>query len=262
MDMKIAALIRRKITERIVQFDVLRRPSIKYCIENELLPSLLARTPSDVVREMFNLPPSEHKTQLNQDVFALLMNKFRAGFFLEIGANDGFTLSNTIYLEENFGWKGILVEANKKYMTSLGERKNSVVVNKAVSSKKGREEFIDAGLYGGLKASLDSMHYRHTKDAECITVDCMSLQEVLDMADAPQQIDFISIDVEGGEVPIVEQMVSVKQRFGCGCIEYNDRMDDYKRIVALLESSGYKTVWENQTQQDLFFIDEHARWIK
>lgn len=259
MYMKIARLIKSGIRERIVQLGILRRPSIRYCIENELLPSLLARTPSNTVREMLNLPLSEYHTQLNQDVFALLMNQFRAGFFFEIGANDGFTLSNTVYLEEHFGWKGILVEANQKYMTSLAERNKSVIVNKAVSSQKGKAEFIDAGLYGGLKASLDNTHYLHTKDAACITVDCMRLQEILDITDAPQQIDFVSIDVEGGEVQIVEQMVAVNHRFRCGCIECNKRMEDHKRIVALLKAAGYKVVWGNQTGSDLFFIDDHAR---
>lgn len=257
--MKIAGLIKGAIRERIVQLGMLRRPSIRYCIENELLPSLLTRTPSNTVRKMFNLPSSEYQTQLNQDIFALMVNQFRTGFFLEIGANDGFTLSNTVYLEKNFGWKGILVEANQKYMTSLAERKNSMIVNKAISSQKGKAEFIDAGLYGGLKAGFDNTHYLHTRDAARITVDCMSLQEVLDIADAPQQIDFVSIDVEGGEVPIVEQMVSVNHRFRCGCIEYNKRIDDYKRTTALLEAAGYKVVWENQTEQDLFFIDDYTR---
>ncbi len=257
--MNIFSLIKKAIRGRVIQLGILRRPSIRYCIENELLPSLITRTSSDYLRETLNLPRSEYHAQLNQDVFALLMNQFRPGFFLEIGANDGFTLSNTVYLEKNFGWKGVLVEANKKYMASLEKRKNSVIVNKAVSSQIGKAEFIDAGLHGGLKAGLDYTHSFYTKDAPCMSVECMSLQEILDDIEATVQIDFVSIDVEGGEVPIVEQMVSVSRRFRCGCIEYNKRMEDYQRIVALLESADYKVVWENQTEQDLFFIDDHAR---
>lgn len=256
--MNFVAIVKKIVIECTVKIGMLRRPSIKYCIANGMLPSVLVRTPSNIVRKMFNLPRSEYQTQLNQDLFALLMNQFRPGFFLEIGANDGFTLSNTIYLETNFGWKGILVEANHKYTSSLSKRKNSVVVNKAISSQKGKANFVDAGLYGGLKDSLDDCHYSYTKDATCITVDCMGLQEILDENLAPERIDFISIDVEGGEVPIVEMMVSVSQRFRCGCIEYNDRMEDYQRIVTLLQSAGYKVFWEGQTEHDLFFVDERV----
>jgi len=184
-----------------------------------------------------------------------LMNQFRAGFFIEIGANDGFTFSNTVYLEEHFGWKGILIEPNDKYLISLGKREKSIVINKAISSKPGKAEFIDAGLYGGLKSVLDETHNIYTKNAQCISVDCMALQDILDSASAPDQIDFISIDVEGGEVPIAEQMVSSNRRFRCGCIEYNNRIEDYKQIVALLKSADYEVVWDAQTEQDLFFVD-------
>ena len=253
--MRFFSLIKNAIRDRAIQLEILKRPSIRYCIENELLPSLIARTSSRTVRKIFNLPDSEYSTQLNQDIFALLVNQFRPGFFIEIGANDGFNLSNTVYLEQKFGWKGILIEANNKYVASLKKRKNSVVVNKAVSSRIGKAEFIDAGLYGGLKASLDNMHDSYTKDAPSIAVECVSLQEILDDSKAPELIDFISIDVEGGEVPVVEQMVSVNRRFRCGCIEYNMRMEDYQRIIALLESADYIVVWQNQTEHDLFFID-------
>ena len=250
--------IKNIIRERMVHLEALKRPALRYCIHNELFPELLSRTPSSVVRSMLNLPPSEHQTQLNQDVFALLMNRFRPGFFLEIGANDGFTHSNTVYLEREFGWNGILVEANKKYLSSLEQRRGSIVVNKAVSSQIGEAEFIDAGLYGGLKSSLDSAHCHHTNGAVCIKVECMTLQDILDSASAPSRVDFVSIDVEGGEVPIVEQLVSVDRRFGCGCIEYNWRKGDYKRMSSMLESAGYRVVWENQTEQDIYFVDGAA----
>jgi FkbM family methyltransferase len=248
-------LIKNIIRECMVQLEILRRPAIRYCIHNELLPSLLARTPSNIIREMMELPPSEHQTQLNQDIFALLMNRFRPGFFLEIGANDGFTFSNTVYLENEFGWRGVLIEANNKYLESLTRRKNSIIVNKAVSSQDGEADFIDAGLYGGLKSALDVAHYLQTKDATCIKVDCMGLQKILDSVAAPDFIDFVSIDVEGGELPIVEQLVAVNRRFRCGCIEYNDRIADYEKMVRLLEKAGYRVAWKGQTEQDLFFVD-------
>jgi FkbM family methyltransferase len=257
MMMNLIDLIKNIIKDRIVSLHVLKRLAIRYCIHNELFPSLFVHTPSSILREMLELPSTKYQTQLNQDIFALLMNRFRPGFFLEIGANDGFTFSNTVYLEYEFGWKGILVEANQKYMRSLAKRKNSIVVNKAVSTQNGQADFIDAGLYGGLKASMADNHQDHTKDAECIKVECMRLQEILDKAEAPDRIDFVSVDVEGGELPIVEQMVSVNRRFRCGCIEYNDRKYDYATMVLLLKKAGYRIVWENKTGYDLFFHDNN-----
>jgi FkbM family methyltransferase len=210
---------------------------------------------------MLALPLSDYQTQLNQDIFALLVNRFRPGFFLEIGANDGFTLSNTAYLEKEFGWKGILVEANPRYMTSLAARTKSVIVNKAISAKKGKAAFIDAGLFGGLESTLDGSHSQSTDGAASITVECIELQELLDMTTAPSRIDFVSVDVEGGEMPIVEQMIASTRRFGCGCVEFNRRKADYSRMVRLLESANYRVVWANQTGHDLFFIDNEIRLV-
>ena len=247
--------LKKLLWERTMNLDMLRRHAINYCIHNELFPGMITGAPSTIVRKMLELPASEQQTQLNQDIFALLMNRFRTGFFLEIGANDGFTFSNTVYLEKEFGWHGILVEANQKYLESLKLRKNSLIVNKAVSTHHGEADFIDAGLYGGLKTGLDDTHYLHTKDAACIKVECMELQEILNMAAAPARIDFVSIDVEGGEMPIVEQLVTTDRRFGCGCIEYNGRSDDFSRMENLLENAGYRVVWKGLTGSDLFFVD-------
>ena len=72
-------------------------------------------------------------------------------------------------------------------------------------------------------------------------------------------IDFISIDVEGGELPVVESLVESKRRFRCGCIEHNYRASDYRRMVLCLESAGYRVVWPGQTEHDLFFVDHQSR---
>lgn len=259
MEDSLLGLVKEALWARVVRLDSLRRLSIRYCVDNNLLPSLLTGISGNTLRDTLALPLSDHQSQLNQDIFALFMNRFRPGFFLEIGANDGFTFSNTVYLEKEFGWKGILVEANPRYMTSLSARKNSVIVNKAVSAQRGQVAFIDAGLYGGLESSLDRSHERHTHGAARITIECMALQEILDVTSAPSRVDFVSVDVEGSEVSIVEQMVTCNRRFGCGCIEVNSRRTDYSQIVLFLERAGYRVVWENQTKFDLFFIDSQIR---
>jgi hypothetical protein len=36
--------------------------------------------------------------------------RFRRGFFVEVGGNDGISQSNTAYLERYLGWRGLLIE--------------------------------------------------------------------------------------------------------------------------------------------------------
>ena len=38
----------------------------------------------------------------------------RDGFFIEAGANNGIWQSNTLYLETELGWNGLLIEPNKQ----------------------------------------------------------------------------------------------------------------------------------------------------
>jgi FkbM family methyltransferase len=247
---------RTLIKKIVLGSKLLRKPSVAYCTNHGLLPGVFVRTPAADLRDLLLLPESPHETQLNQDVFALLVNRFRSGFFVEIGGNDGFTLSNTIYLEEQFGWNGLLVEANPQYLDSLKKRRSKAVVA-AVVEQEGYYEFCSAGLYGGLRSLLDKTHKKRTQNANSITVWGTTLRRILEENSAPELINFISIDVEGAEVPIVEQMCSLRNyRFVCGCIEYNARQADYQRITHLLKESGYRVVWEGQTQHDLFFVDE------
>lgn len=250
--------LRNLIKKIIYGTKSLRRPSVAYCAQNSLLPSVFSRTPAAKLRELLLLPESPHETQLNQDVFALLANRFRPGFFLEIGANDGFTLSNTVYLENHFGWNGLLVEANPQYLESLKKRKSKSVIA-AVVEKEGHYEFCSAGLYGGITNLLDKTHEQRTQQADSITVWGTTLERILEENGAPSLINFLSIDVEGAEVPIVEQMCRLRNhRFACGCIEYNARQADYRQIKSLLKNAGYRIVWEEQTQHDLFFVDERG----
>lgn len=248
--------LRSLIRHFVLSIKSLSRPCVAYCGNNALIPSVFVRTPAPVLRQLLQLPASQHETQLNQEVFALLMNRFRCGYFVEIGANDGFTLSNTVYLEEQFGWQGLLVEANPEYRESLNHRKSSSVIA-AVVDQEGYYEFCNAGLYGGVQSLLSKTYENITHKASSLTVWGTTLERILQENGAPEIIDFISIDVEGAEALVVEQMCRVEsRRFACGCVEYNARQADYDRIARMLAESGYCVVWEGQTLHDLFFIDK------
>lgn len=248
----------RFIKNKIKSFlssNLAKKIAIWVIVNNDLFPDIFTKTPSRKLRILCNFPNGENETQLNQDIFALLINSFNPGYFLEIGANDGFSLSNTVYLEDNFGWHGILIEANPKYYNSLKNRK-SIIVNKAITENTGVFQFTDAGLYGGLSETLDDTHGDITGKASVINVDGCRLEDVLRENQAPKVIDFVSIDVEGGEYSILKQLCELKNyRFKCGCVEHNYRGNDQYKFKQLLKSAGYSIYWEGSTGHDLYFID-------
>lgn len=245
----------------ILTIPFIERISIFTSNKKKLIPNLLTSCNSRDLREIFMLPESDHYTQLNQDFFALMINGFKKElFFIEIGANDGFNLSNTYYLENHFKWKGILVEPNPRYNESLKKRK-SKHINTAISDEIGEIKFVDGGLYGGGLNNLDTAHKKKLEKSQVITVPTNTLLSLFD-ENTPRRIDYISIDVEGAEIEILKQFDSLPKdiRFSCGTIEHNNRTDDINKITTILKKNNYKIFWLNKTGHDLFFVDNDFQY--
>jgi hypothetical protein len=62
----------------------------------------------------------DSRSQLNQDLFVLsTLGWKRDGYYVEFGATDGETLSNTWLLDKRFGWRGILAEPARIWRNAL-----------------------------------------------------------------------------------------------------------------------------------------------
>lgn len=57
---------------------------------------------------------------------------YEGGTFVEAGAHDGYTQSNTYHLERFRGWSGLLVEAIPELCDKASRRRNATVVNAAL----------------------------------------------------------------------------------------------------------------------------------
>lgn len=135
------------------------------------------------------------------------------GFFVEAGANDGVSESNTYYLERVKGWRGVLVEPIPElYRKCVRERPRSRVFQCALVSADFAGESIEmrAGhLLSAVRGSLDSPEEEERHAARvrewfgmepyAPTVPARTLTSVLDEAGAGE-IDFLSLDVEGYEL--------------------------------------------------------------
>ena len=66
-----------------------------------------------------------------------MLNWKRNGFFVEFGACNGFDLSNTLLLEKDFGWNGILCEPVLTWKKDLIINRNSILDFRCVWKKSG-----------------------------------------------------------------------------------------------------------------------------
>ena len=75
------------------------------------------------------------------------------GFFIEAGAFNGYTFSNSLFFEARRDWSGLLVEANPdSYKVLLSTNRKSHSVGTCLSTKPNPEivEFDAADIFGGI----------------------------------------------------------------------------------------------------------------
>lgn len=149
-------------------------------------------------------------SQLGQDVWVLeRLDHKRGGYFVEFGATDGVLLSNTLMLERDFGWTGLLAEPNPDFFAQLQRNRTCTCTSACIGMQTGDVvEFILADEYGGIAdyAALD--HNRSHRKAfaasgKVITLTTVSLNDFLERNAAPRVIDYLSIDTEGNEYDIL-----------------------------------------------------------
>ncbi len=152
----------------------------------------------------------EAETQEKRLVKAFFGHK-RKGFFVEVGANEpNPLLSQTYHLELDLGWTGILVEPiDRLYKLNCKIRTNARTYHAACTSpmKTGKlklhipvENGHEVTVHAGLELGLDFAEQRPTTTQQ---VDAMTLNSILEEASV-EEIDLLSIDVEGTELDVLE----------------------------------------------------------
>lgn len=197
-------------------------------------------------------------SQLGQDLFALAANDFTTnGFFVEFGATDGVSLSNSLLLEKNFAWQGILGEPARGWHGALQENRRAKIVNECIWSETGREisfsEAHDPEL-STISAFVDSDHLRKTRRASLeYAVSTISLNDLLDREQAPFHINFLSVDTEGSEFDILSSFDFSRYSFSAMCVEHNFT-GSRDKVRSLLFKNGYVRVLEQFSEWDDWFV--------
>jgi methyltransferase, FkbM family len=153
------------------------------------------------------------------------------GYFVEVGACSGIGSSSCYVLEKNLGWSGICVEPNEKLFEQLVmNRPNSICENVCLSNKNGEVTYVQGyienlnekgevpyiqgeptcmhPMMGGIKENI--LRYRQNDAAatvhigEHVTRAATTLFSLLQRNNAPEVIDYLSLDIEGSELPVLE----------------------------------------------------------
>lgn len=194
-----------------------------------------------------NMESERSRAQIFQDLWVVMMTGAkREGFFVEFGACDGIELSNTLLLEREYGWNGILAEPNPAWHPALQQNRRCMVSDLCVhSTSGGRIPFQAVGNHPELsridKITPDDVHERNgsRRNHEIVDVETISLMDLLQRHNAPDMIDYLSVDTEGSEFEILSAFDFSRYSFRLITVEHAGEASKREAIRSLLEGNHY-----------------------
>lgn len=175
------------------------------------------------------------------------------GVFLEVGANDGYSQSNTYWLERVHGWRGVLIEPLPSLYTICRRiRKNSCCVNFACVGPDGPEsiEVVDLDLMSvsiGLQDPAEENRRLRGRSGHRMRVPARTMSTILDEV-GESHIDFMSVDVEGAESHVLSGLDLARHSPGHLLVE-TDRPAAISGLLA-----GHMDFQAQLTHHDYLFV--------
>ena len=195
----------------------------------------------------------KHFSQFGEDyVLEAIFKDKHDGFFLDVGAHNGVTDSNTLMLEQ-MGWKGICIEPHSRYFRELkinrkAECHNVVAWDEEID-KVAFHETKPGGwsrVNGGGKHATVNITYPPST----------TLNKIL--GGRYNNIDFVSIDVEGHEWHVLNgwtlnkyepRIILVEDLTHNG--EYDSYFKGYTPTYGWKQGKGGSNVWYTNSEEDL-----------
>lgn len=196
-------------------------------------------------------------SQCGQDMFInLLFGNKKEGFFLDIGGNDPVKINNTYYFEKN-GWNGLAFEPLEKYQVKWKEERTTPCLSIALGDTEKDVVFreMDKDYLSGIKDDGYDEIKRKVSDGQVnIVNETIVKQRMLKDVLAERnikEVDFVSLDVEGAELNVLQgidfQQVTIK----CFAIENVGDMKTIYKIRKYLYDKGYWII-ARLTHDDVF----------
>lgn len=254
--------VRQLIAQRARLYELFKVAGALARFDNELAPSgsLPQHLDQDSGGSRFTkvLNCVEQSTsQFLQDIYGLLLSRGKKdGFFVEFGACDGLLISNTLLMEREFGWRGILSEPAPQWQAALRANRKCAIDPRCVWSASG--ETIEFAEFSDDEYHTQSTAVAAASDKSPVSnrynVETVSLFDLLQTHNAPQEIDFISIDTEGSEYEILKVFPFDKYRFNFLCVENLHLGDRQNPLGQLMQDAGYRQVLHSVSGHDSFYV--------
>lgn len=199
------------------------------------------------VRRMMQ-PAYAYTSQAGQDMIVdQVMKGKREGTFVDVGGYDGTTGSNTFFLETHRGWTGALVEPVPSQLAKAENIRRCPCLGHAVAAQEGEADFIEISegytQMSGLadtydKGLLATVRKNKQHKENTLKVKTKTLSGILNDAGLPNP-DFISLDIEGGELACLKTFPFADHDVSIWSIENNAGTPEIKK---LMDENGYDLI--------------------
>lgn len=198
-----------------------------------------------LLKIMGNLPMYASESGQDHFIDTTIFNTKKGGVFVDIGAFDGVHGSNTLFFEKFRGWTGLLVEAAPKHFAKCVEWRGQPCVQAAVSDQNGIDSFVEvtkglemmSGLISSFpKEVIEMFETGRMGETRVLPVETVRLDTLLKQH-ALHQIDYLSIDIEGGELAALRDFPFDEYDIRVISLEMNANQSKLRTLMA---ENGYK----------------------
>ncbi|XP_023327101.1 uncharacterized protein LOC111700431 isoform X2 [Eurytemora carolleeae] len=207
---------------------------------------------SDTVEQVLKKPVST-PNEVDDLVFD---GKKKGGFFIEAGANNFESDSDSLHFELNHGWTGLLVEPHPSYYEKGMSKNRRVTSVNTCLSPIDRVASIPFNInYAG----LDLMGNKLGDNSSEPILQCIPLYSLL-LALGNPTVNYFSLDIEGGEFQVLKtipwdlvdiQVLSIETHFA-GERSKGSRED----IISYMKDVGYQYIsWGHEIYGYVTFLE-------
>ena len=197
---------------------------------------------------------------------------YQSGVFVDVGAHDGITFSNSYFFENELKWTGICIEPIPEIFKELVINRKCQCIQGCVTDYSGDGKFFKVSsptthpaanleMLSGLVMKYNPIHLNRMNSElsvnggalKTIDVKCYLLNDILKQSGITH-VNLLSIDTEGGEFEILSSIDFDQYKIDVITVEdnYND-----PRFIPFLKKKGFN--FAQRIEQDLIFVHEHFK---
>lgn len=206
-------------------------------------------------------------------IYYKYFGEITTGFFVEVGAFDGESVSNTSCLAD-CGWNGIYIEPIQDYYIQCLERhknNNVIVSNLSIGLDEGEQEIYCSGIVSTLDkkqseviSQMEVFNYPSFTKMKCYQ---MRLDNFFRKYNVPRNFDLLVVDVEGKEDEVFNSFNLIEWSPKMMIVELEDEHPEFqkshptlvercKTVRNYIKSQGYCEIYKDHINT-IFILNDY-----